>query len=199
MEPFVEIQIISTTEEDISHKNMLRSIKQRFEDMANVTGIWKGDEGCPILRLEYPSEEAFTEDYLGDLAKIDMILFLIAKWKLYLHTKESEKEFISRTLTPDGKARPLYLVLKYSTNWKQPMKQNYRITARVSKFLDIQLQIEELVDGFIFLFRRKNDFEDFNVDKTDINDIGALFERKGIDMTHPSIQEFILKTLKKTE
>jgi len=130
MHPFIEIKIISTTETEKTKKELIQKIKERFERTHNVKGFWKGKDDSPILRLDYPSKKAFLNGYTRDLDLFNMVISEINQGNFpfnELFSTNSKTDEITEN----------YLVLKYITNWKEPMIKNYQVTSNTAEIIGV--------------------------------------------------------------
>jgi len=188
MLPFIEISLIDTTEKKKSKKEIIQKIKERFERTHNVKGSWKGKDDSPVLRLEYPSKKAFLDGYTRDLDFFNIVINEINKGNFPfsdLFSKDSKTDEISEN----------YLVLKYLTNWKEPMIKNYQVTSNTAEIIGVVFNIEEIEDGFLMFYKRKIDFDANQIDRLDINELKSFFTDNNLDLNLPNVQ-LLFKFLK---
>ena len=181
MRPFIEINVISTTEKSITKKDLLQKIKGRFERTHDVKSSWKGSELSPIIRLDYPSKEAFLDGYTRDLDLFNQIVDEIN------HGHFPFNELF--LLTKNDKDSENYLVLKYYTNWKTPMLKNYQFTTKATEIIGILFSIEEIEDGFLMFYKRKIDFDANQIDRLNMKELKLFFEEYNLDLNLPSVQK----------
>ncbi len=181
MQPFIEISIIKTSEKKKSKKELIQKIKERFERTHDVKGSLKGTDASPILRLDYSSEKAFLNGYTRDLDLFNLIVEEINKGNFPFNELFS-KYSISDEI-PEN-----YLVLKYSTNWKEPMVKNYQFTSKAAEIIGILFSIEEIEDGFLMFYHRKIDFDANQIDRLNINELKNFFNDYNLDLNLPSVK-----------
>ncbi len=194
MLPFIEISIISTTEKIKTKKELIQKIKNRFERTHDVKGSWKGNDDSPILRLDYSSEKAFLDGYTRDLDLFNLIVEEINKGKFPFNT------LFSKSSKTDGSEN--YLVLKYYTNWKEPMIKNYQFTSKAVETIGVVFNIEEIEDGFLIFYQKKIDFNANQIDRLNIDELKKFFTDNNLDFKLPSVQplfRFIDDKYKKKE
>jgi len=181
MIPFIEISIISTTEKKKSQKDLIQKIKERFERTHNVKGIWKGTDKSPILHLDYPSKKAFLDGYTRDLDLFNMLISEINQGNFPFNEIFSA-DSITDEITEN------YMVLKYITNWKEPMIKNYQVTSNTAEIIGVVFNIEEIEDGFLMFYKRKIDFDANQIDRLDINELKRFFIDYNLDLDIPNVQ-----------
>jgi hypothetical protein len=195
--PFIEIEVITTLETELTSKNLLDIIKQRFEKTHKVKASWIGSEVAPIIRLEYTYLEDLIEGYSRDLFLFNYFteifisnpeeiqdLLDAVKVRLKQTTSKTQADLSNDCLEPRN-----YVVLKYRTNFKDPLRKNYQFTARIAQMLGENVCIEEVQDGFLYFFQTKDAFEDANFDKLNPKELMMWFQKQGIDTDHPKIKD----------
>lgn len=206
-DPYIEIEIVSTLETELKPKELLDIVKLRFEKTQKVTTSWNGSESAPILRLKYTSQEDLIEGYTRDL-------FLFNYFTEIINTNPESLQDLFETLKAEPKA-PIskanadlsntcpepgnYIVLKYRTNFKDPLRKNYQLTAQIAQLLGESVCIEEVQDGFLYFFQTKDAFEDANFDKLNPKELGLWFKKRGIGLDHPKIKELFVLINQKRE
>ena len=181
MIPFIEISIESTTEKKKNKKKILQKIKERFERTHDVKGSWKGTDYSPVIRLDYTSKKAFLDGYTRDLELFNMIIDEINLGNFPFHElfpKDSKTDRISEN----------YLVLKYITNWKEPMVKNYQLTSKAAETIGVVFNIEEIEDGFLMFYHKKIDFDANQIDRLNIDELKKFFTENNLDLNLPSVQ-----------
>jgi len=181
MLPYIEISIIRTSEKKKSKREIIQNIKERFERTHDVKGSWKGTDDSPIIRLDYTSKKAFLDGYTRDLEFFNMVIDEINLGNFPFHElfpKDSITDEISEN----------YLVLKYITNWKEPMVKNYQFTSKAAEIIGVVFNIEEIEDGFLMFYHKKIDFDANQIDRLDIDELKKFFTENNLDLNLPSVQ-----------
>lgn len=194
--PFIEIELISTTETALMPKDILEIIKKRFEKTHNVKTSWAGTETTPIVRLNYVSLDALVKGYSRDLFLFNYFIELMnadPEWLQELlnlvnfsavgQTSLNSGESLDACTEPNN-----YVVLKYRTNYKDPLRKNYQFTSKIAQILGENVCIEEIDDGFLYFFQTKGSFEDANFDKLQPAELRMWFQKKGLNPEHPKIR-----------
>ncbi len=98
-------------------------------------------------------------------------------------------------------ANPLdrnYVVVKYQTNYKKPMRKYYQFVSNIARFLGIMYSVEEIEDGFLFFYERKIDFIGSQLNPINSTEIEGWIQFLNIDLKEKSIQN-LLKYIKNLE
>ena len=181
MHPFIEISIEKTTEKKKIKKELIKKVKERFERTHDVKGSWKGTENSPILRLDYPTKKAFLDGYTRDLDLFNMVIEEINKGNFPFN------ELFSNDSKTDEMTEN-YMVLKYITNWKEPMIKNYQVTSNTAEIIGVVFNIEEIEDGFLMFYQRKIDFDSNQIDRLNIDELKKFFTEYNLDLDLPNVQ-----------
>jgi len=83
-----------------------------------------------------------------------------------------------------------YIVLRYKTNFINPIKQYLGFTTRVNKIFGSTVINEELADGYLRFVNKKEDFEALLVPGDVRQGWVDFFKIKKIDLDLPQIKEF---------
>jgi len=180
MLPYIEISIIRTSEKKKSKKELLKKIKERFERTHETKGSWKGTDDSPIIRIDYSSKKAFLEGYTRDIELFNKIVEEINRGKFPF------KELFPNESKSEGSEN--YLVLKYFTNWKEPMIKNYQFTSKAAETIGVVFHIEEIENGFLIFYRKKIDFDANQIDRLNIDELKKFFTDNDLDFNLPSVQ-----------
>ncbi|MHA1732536.1 MAG: hypothetical protein ACTSU5_11365 [Promethearchaeota archaeon] len=79
----------------------------------------------------------------------------------------------------DDGERNVYLVLRYRTNFKKPLKENYQLAAKLAEIFHEGVYHEELEDGFLLFYQKEEDFVKSRLDKTNPVTLKDWLEKKG--------------------
>ncbi|MHA1647003.1 MAG: hypothetical protein ACTSVL_05470 [Promethearchaeota archaeon] len=174
--PFIEISIISTTEKEISKKEILNIIKKRNDLLSFNKTSWQGSSAEPILRLDYTSINMFEKNYqntlkLAEIIRDSILNGDISKEELYQNVSLRNKEKTNRNLDP-------YLILKYKTNYKDPMRENYNYAIWYADFFKENIYIEEVEDGFLHFYYEKKDYLNGNMNKLNFKELTLWLQKK---------------------
>lgn len=171
--PFLEITVEVLEDETLSKSQVLSLIEKRIEHATKITPKYLKSPENPILRFDFPTISAFEQYYTRDSALFDM----------YIQYREREGLKIleqSKSVHPSVELESIYLVVRYRTNFKNPIRTNYRFVMSIIPLLDIRISYEEISDGFLLFFKRKEDFEDMAVDTLNLADIKKMMIRKNL-------------------
>ncbi len=168
--PFIEIEIISESDPSLEARDILNMIREQNIKTGEGTPVWRGSPDYPILRMEYPSLKDLEEIYQKEYELFDKVL--------ELHRHVDLTQFIPKFDPPT--TQELYLILKYRTNYKEPLRKNYEYSRWFADTFQVLVYHEELEDGFLNFYKRKEDFLDNRLDKTNPTLLQEWLDRKGI-------------------
>lgn len=166
-------------------------IKKRFERTHKVPARWIETEDCGLLfELIYPSESRFLECYKMGHDLFNQLAEELNSSKslpntIFIEAMNAKKSQYDSTL---GKN---YLVLKYRTNLKKPMRESYQFAGNIVKLFGVAFSIEEIEDGFLFFYMRKNDFLGFQIDPTNYREVKDWIQYLGVDLEDERIQKLL--------
>ncbi|UYP47068.1 hypothetical protein NEF87_003353 [Candidatus Lokiarchaeum ossiferum] len=191
--PFIEVSIVHSQD---PKKEILKFLQQKAEGGNNsqVNFIENG-ENMKIF-VEYKSERDFQNTYHGEKKIYEKFYQLIqenvsdyANLLETVLTKPTPKDFYDEE---DLEENDLYLIVKYRTNYKEIIRQNYNFTFKIIEILGIKASFEEIADGFLLFYKTKEDFEVAQMDLKKLELIQAFLKKKGL--WNEKIQ-FIFKNL----
>ncbi|MHA1561533.1 MAG: hypothetical protein ACTSPA_05355 [Promethearchaeota archaeon] len=144
------------------------------------------------VRIDFESKRDFEKIYEKSFS------FYVYVFENFID-KNNAFQSIFRNKKRNKKNQPEnYIVLRYKTNFINPIKQYLGFTTRVNKIFGSTVINEELQDGYIRFVYTKEDFEALLVP----GDVGSgweeFFKIKNIDLEHPQIKEFF-KVIEKWE
>ncbi len=122
--PFIEISI-KTLNSNQNLKEILTVIANRNEKSPYNSVLWKGTDANPILRLDYISYADFELSYregeeqmLKFLNLLEENLFNVDELKAKFNPGDNPKKEWQAVSYEE-----MYLILKYRTNYKSPLRQ----------------------------------------------------------------------------
>ena len=199
-QPYISISIVNSEELESAYFDILQKIADRsmkFKGIQMEYGqeSFLGKADRPTLRITFPTYEKFLQIYQYKTQFFAKTLEDIQTHK-YDYDNLFSKAFDvgnQGNSFPEGKT---YLSLKYQTNYRKPLADYYEYSNRVGAYLGSQFYIEDIADGFLIFFNRKEDFLAHQLDRMDISETIKWFENRGIEKNHPSIH-ILLQHLEK--
>lgn len=182
--PFIEIQIIQTSELFLSQKEILKIIQQRILRTHHVEGSILQQQNQFYLRIEYPSNENMILCYqygVPFLKKIHDIIEKypgIPKFKTFPNNKNKEDD-------------NNYLTLRYKTNFKSAMQKITFYAEKIAQLLHSKYVVEEIADGFIMYYGRQIDFFFQQLDRMNYEQVKKWLISRQVDITNPAIEEIL--------
>ncbi|MHA1673911.1 MAG: hypothetical protein ACTSYI_09805 [Promethearchaeota archaeon] len=201
-QPYISISILDSVEPESAYVDILQKIAARSEKFKGIK-IEFGQEELlgkavrPNMCITFPSYEKFLQIY-----EYKTQIFSKALEDIQDHQYDYDSLFSQAFDTAvqsksnsvhEGK---IYLSLKYQTNYQVPLVKYYQYSNRVGTYLGSQFYIEEIADGFLIFYQRKEDFIAHQVDRLNLAAIIRWFEQRGISKEHPSVQ-ILLQHLQK--
>jgi len=191
--PFIEISIVSLNDDDSTKKEIFASLQTRLSKIVgcDVFLLNKGDDSS--LRIEFPSSSFFYETYQREF---DLYEYII---QLYNHDKNNFDKIFPVVHHPPNPMDPnFYLILKYLTSDKEPLRKNYQFTQWFAEKFDEQWIYEETENGFLHFYRRKEDFLNSNLNKCDLNEMSQYLQNKQLKIM-PEVLERMKECIKKNK
>ena len=189
--PFIEIEIDSYAGDAADHQNILQLIKDR-NDLSNThRTVWDNSGENLKLRLDYLSYEGFTSDYhnMDDL----LALFIEKVNSGKLDLRNITDSCVDASFPPEKckEIPPIYLVLKYTTNYKEPMRASYRNLKWYAETFKENVYIEEIDQGFLYFFQTEQDYINANLNKLNPQEFQQWLKNKQIICSLAMMQEFV--------
>jgi hypothetical protein len=182
--PIIEILVVATTEAKLSNEQILTIIKKRIERLDKVPAQMKIENEEPILYINYTTTDAFLDSYQREFPIFDTFLRILLDGQLDL-TNINAKSPKKKTDLQEN-----YLILKYKTNWKDPLRKYYEYTLQFTQYFDIGIMVEEIDDGFLLFHHTKEDFTIGQMDKTNPQEIQHWLQQRGIDLQKSGLKTF---------
>ncbi|MHA1613161.1 MAG: hypothetical protein ACTSVZ_02725 [Promethearchaeota archaeon] len=191
---FVEINVQNTTDSEKSLHEILEPIANRNELNPYNTVSYVGTEENPIIRLIYESIEDLEASYKESEVQLQKFLTLVENElfnldELKIIIKNGEKSGSEWRMAPQDE---IYLILRYRTNHKSPLRQNYSFGKWFFDFFNDQIMFEEVNDGFLIFYHREVDFINSNYNKLNPVEIRLWLKGKNVDID----SDFMKKLLK---
>ncbi|MHA1521804.1 MAG: hypothetical protein ACTSRK_16630 [Promethearchaeota archaeon] len=191
---FVEINVQNTTDSEKSLHEILEPIANRNELNPYNTVSYVGTEENPIIRLIYESIEDLEASYKESEVQLQKFLTLVENELFNLDElktiiKNGEKSGSEWRMAPQDE---IYLILRYRTNHKSPLRQNYSFGKWFFDFFNDQIMFEEVNDGFLIFYHREVDFINSNYNKLNPVEIRLWLKGKNVDID----SDFMKKLLK---
>ncbi|UYP45086.1 hypothetical protein NEF87_001371 [Candidatus Lokiarchaeum ossiferum] len=181
--PFLKIQIVTTTDTTRSKFDILEEFRKDLENTYGISVNLNETIDGHSLTIQFSSKNLYLTAYERDMSIYTCILENVNSGYLDLEDYFKEATLIQKPKQENSFAFDKnYIVLKYTSNWKDPMRRNYQLTTRVDKLFGIQSAIEEVEDGFLKFYRRREDFEDSKLDNLSRKGWEKWFQLKGISL-----------------
>lgn len=199
-QPYIIVSILESVESESAYLDILQKVGARSDKFEGVKLEYgqeeiQGNKTRPTLRITFPNNEKFLQIYQYKTQFFSKALDDISTHQFEYDSLFSQA-FAEGTRTTPIKTDQIYLSLKYKTNYRAPLVQYYEYSNRLGTYLGSEFYIEEVADGFLIFFQRKEDFIAHQVDRMDLSGIIQWFEQRGITKEHPSIQ-ILLEHLQK--
>lgn len=172
MPPFIEAKVIDCQDDKMS---ILTQLEEKAKNRLDVKISWDfSEQSDPILRVDYESKEAFWKSYTRDKIVYETFVNFLQQKEITIPELFPKKGKISNEDTD------LYLILKYSTDLKEPIRLNYNFTYKIVDFMNIQASYEEVFDGFILFYKERKDFEHASLDLMNIDHIKTWLQNNNL-------------------
>lgn len=181
--PFVEISIISKQESSQNEKEILVQLIERISPIKEISTVWLGTLENPSIRVTFPSYDYFYRFYKRDFKILERVAKILesnmSNNKAILHSKGS--------VSNDN----IFLILRYRTNFKKPMRESYRYKQWFSDNLGEKIWIEEIEDGFLHFYQTIEDFQRVILDLTQPSGVLTYICMKEDALDHKVSQQLL--------
>ncbi len=194
--PFLEILFVSTTDPNLKMDVLLQRAKYYFLSLCPIPPKRIEIRGINSIYLEFHNLEDFKAMYEKDLRIYSFLLDKILKTSNPEAILNDKSKFLPKDGLTDSKADfdendRNYMVLRYRSNYLEPMRNNYTVVHHMNQILGVQIITEELQDGFIRFIKTRADFESMFVGKDEVKKWIKFFEVLKLDITQPAITQFL--------
>ncbi|MHA1476146.1 MAG: hypothetical protein ACTSPA_10305 [Promethearchaeota archaeon] len=190
IKPFLEISIEQTFEEKLSILELIKKIGKAYKLLYKKDFEIFDLEDKSYVRIDFKSIRDFEKIYESSFS------FYVYAFENFLDKNEDFKSIFQNK--KEKKRTGNYIVLRYKTNYVNPIRQYLGFTTRVNKYFGAKVINEELEDGYLRFVHTKVDFEALLVPGDVHSGWEAFFKIKKIDLNHPQIKEFF-NVIKKWE
>ncbi len=177
IKPYVEISIISKQDCSENESDILRQLLRRIATLDQVSVHWLGNQRNPTVRIIFPNIDYFTELYSQDFHVLEHTANILRKFSSKHIPLLKSREMVEFT-TDEQKNQDIYLILRYRTNFKQPMRDSYVYKQWFIDRLEEKVWIEEIEDGFLHFYQTKEDFQRVILDLTQASEILTWYHMK---------------------
>jgi len=189
---------VDSVEPTSEYMNILQKIEDRFRKFGYLQiqidqEDASGNKLQPILRITFPDYEKFQKMYEYKTQFFAKVLEDIRTHE-FEYDKLFTKAFEVGTKASSDQNGEIYLSLKYQTNYRSHLAKYYKYSNKLGAYLGSLFYIEDIADGFLVFFQRKEDFIAHQVGRLNFPEILKWFKERGIGQDHPSIQ-ILLKYL----
>lgn len=234
--PYLRIEIVSTTEKDLSKFDLLQIIQEQIGNPSDLKVFIENKIiPNPVLYMKSPSRKAFDRFFKQDFALLEQFIALVFQENLnlqdffpdcieldseILNSKGENQEPKTDTRITNGENRirnlenriinpatqisaqedqewrpdpqtdlwefdfndagytPNYLTLKYTTNYKAPLRENLQYFQWLSDQIHEYVHFEEISDGFLRFYQRKIDFLSNNLNRNSLPGVQKWLQLK---------------------
>jgi len=197
--PFLEILSISTTNPKLKMEVLLQRAKGYFLRLCPIPPERIEIKDKNSIYLEFRNLEDFKAMYEKDLRIYKFLLDEILKTSNPESILNDESKFLHKDGLTDNRAKndednendENYMVLRYRSNYLEPMRKNYAVVHHMNQMLGVQIMTEELQDGFIRFIKTRADFESMFVGKDEVEKWIKFFNVLHMDINNPTIARFL--------
>jgi len=191
--PFIEVDVVKLNDPSCNPRDILEMLKDRNVRHGTLDTYWIGTEDHPKLRTDYPSVESFEKAYHREMSLLDFAMQKIRELKINFD------EFLDPTILEKPLPRgEIYLILKYTANYKAPMRANYSYQRWFFDQFHEGTTFEEVEDGFLHFYQRREDFMNTLLDSMNPSDLRQWLKNHKFNIPEDLLQE-VLSFLPKAE
>ena len=193
--PFLKVNIVSTTERTLNSQEILEVMKNQVDESQILYTSFSIDaEEKVILEITGESEEEFKAFFKQDFYILDKIMELLEKKEIDL------RQFFPETPKNQKSEAPFenYLVLRYITNFPDPVRENLRYFQWFSDQINEFIHFEEISDGFLRFYRNKLDYQSNNLIRNTMEGMQEWLKLKNVSLPQ-EIMEIMVVLLSSEE
>ncbi|MCF2141828.1 MAG: hypothetical protein K9W44_17385 [Candidatus Lokiarchaeota archaeon] len=201
MEAFLEISIISKSDKQQSDLKILNIVKENICNYAPYPPKRAKITKIPSVYLEFDSKNAFEALYEKDYLIYSYLYENILKSNLILnHNSLKNKDLTSNQVNRADFSHESslkqeysdnYIVFRYKTNYKEPLKRNYDLIYKVNEILGLNIVNEEIHDGFIRFIQTEKDFKALLSGNDDLSRWMSFLKTLNLNLEHPTVKKFL--------
>ncbi len=171
---FLSFSIEKNTTQKLSNYNLLRYYKEQYEKANSLSGTLTQQNGKWILTYKFLDPKDFDILFQQNLWFYEKLVQLMAQGILEVENLNISNEN-SRKETEQ-----IHLILKITTNRKQPIKKNYQLAFNAVELIGFGSYYEEIYDGFLLFYRNLEDFYTMQVNRADFDQLKIWLESKNL-------------------
>jgi hypothetical protein len=137
------------------------------------------------LRVEYPSVDVFKVTYSRGVKLMDYAIQKIRELNINLEDFIPEQ---TDDVVPRGE---IFLILKYTANYKAPMRAMYEYLRWFWDRLHEGITFEEVEDGFLHFYQQRENFQFTLLDPLNPGDFQTILQKKNIHLPNGFLQEVL--------
>lgn len=190
--PFLEISIERTLEKDLSILELIEKIGKAFKLLYKKDYKIFDLKDDSYVRIDFESKKDFEKIYEKSFS------FYVYVFENLMDNNLEFQSLFQEIMENVNNSLENYIVLRYKTNFINPIRQYLGFTTRVNQYFGSKVINEELEDGYLRFVHTKMDFEAMLVPGDIREGWEEFFKIKKIDLNHPQIKEFF-KVIEKWE
>ena len=190
--PFLEISIERTLEKDLSILELIEKIGKAFKLLYKKDYKIFDLKDDSYVRIDFESKKDFEKIYEKSFS------FYVYVFENLMDNNLEFQSLFQEIMENVNNSLENYIVLRYKTNFINPIRQYLGFTTRVNQYFGSKVINEELEDGYLRFIHTKMDFEAMLVPGDIREGWEEFFKIKKIDLDHPQIKEFF-KVIEKWE
>ncbi|MHA1520085.1 MAG: hypothetical protein ACTSVZ_12010 [Promethearchaeota archaeon] len=195
--PFLKISIVSTTETDLNHRQILEIVKKQV-DISKIlhTSLTSDKEENISLVISGKSKENFARFFKQDFGIMDKLMEKLSELEVDLKQlfTSTEKDDNSNNFDNSEVPPENYLVLRYSTVYSNIVRENFQYFQWFSDQFDEFIHFEEISEGFLRFYQRKIDFLSNNMVRNNFSNIQDWLKLKKVSLS-PELMEIMRNLL----
>ena len=192
--PFLEISVVSKTDENLTIIDVLEQIKGNIMNYPANPPESVVISSKPSIIFTFSDLEHFKAMYEKDYRIYSYLYEKVLRQHVDLSSsifKAKSGKMNASTSTQSTAMQKNYIVLRYHSNNLAPMRRNYQLIYKVNEIFGFRVTNEEVQDGFVRFIKTKEDYDGMFVGRDEVEKWIEVFRLFEIDLTHPSILKFI--------
>ena len=156
---FLEFTVSMLNSNAHTSRSVLEKILGNWEASYQIHGkiLEKGPGYC--LRFEFQDSKEINYVYSRNRPYFEKII----EWRNQNQFTNLQFSLGLTNIERDSDV-PIFLVLKVTSNYLAPIKENYDFTFKFAKFFDMRVSYEEINDGFLIFYETAQMFDFMQID-----------------------------------
>ena len=183
--PYLEISIYDTIEKEMSIELLTSQLSEAYSRMysAQTSILGEGDQSKVVVTFKSKEDfnQIYNKSYNLYVYLFDNFLTKYSEFSSLFHFDSQEQPKIQEN----------YMVLRFQTDYIQPLRRYYGFTNRVNQIFGSNVYNEEILGGYLRFIFSKEDYLHLIHPANHRKDWEEIFLLKHVALDNPLVQAFL--------